>query len=341
MHEREETQPGGRRQAARADEKGTAVAPMTRILIVEDEQITARDIADSLVALGYEVVGSAANADEALALAGEHRPDIVLLDIVLQGDRDGISLSSAFRSDFGIPVVFLTAHTDESVFERAKITEPFGYLIKPFEDHELKIAIEMALYKHRAETELRRSHERFRNLMEYAADAFVIHDTGGAILDVNQFACRLIGRDRAELLAMRVQDITAPRDKEILLDVWGSLTHGEPAQIETLCLRPDGKTFPIEARLGLLESSDSKVVLAIFRDITERKLLEYERERLIRDLKGTVDTMKSMRSMLPICVTKKRFSSPGDVEKLIKAHYDAVLTGGVCHECIAALRRAE
>lgn len=123
----------------------------TRILVVEDEEIVAMDIEARLSLLGYEVAGSAASGERAVALVPEVRPDLVLMDIRLRGEMDGITAAGIIRHRFSLPVVFLTAHSEATTLERAKVAVPFGYILKPFEDRELRTTIEMALYQHAAE----------------------------------------------------------------------------------------------------------------------------------------------------------------------------------------------
>jgi CheY-like chemotaxis protein len=139
----------------------------SRLLIVEDEAIVAADIAIRLGQLGYEVVGSAASGAEAVAMAGQTGAELVLMDIHLQGAMDGITAAHELRDRFGLPVVFLTAYGEGATFERAKAAEPFGYILKPFEDRELRIVVEMALYKHQIENELKHKYaelERFNKV---------------------------------------------------------------------------------------------------------------------------------------------------------------------------------
>jgi len=132
----------------------TVVKPLATILIVEDEAIVARDIAQQLELLGYEVAGTTALGEQAIEWAGLHTPDLVLMDIQLAGNLDGIATAQVLRSRHAIPVVFLTAFAADDVLERAKLIEPFGYILKPFSERELSTVLAMALYKHRAETKL-------------------------------------------------------------------------------------------------------------------------------------------------------------------------------------------
>lgn len=126
-----------------------------RILIVEDEILIARHIERTLCQLGYEVTGIAQDAVMALQKATEMRPDLVLMDIVIQGEMDGVAAAEQIRDRWQIPVVYLTAYADENTFERAKPTQPFGYLLKPFNEHELRIAVELALFRHQTEVDLK------------------------------------------------------------------------------------------------------------------------------------------------------------------------------------------
>jgi len=120
-----------------------------KILIVEDESIIAEDLADSLIALGYRVTGIAYSGEDALQLAAEERPDLVLMDVNLQGEIDGITTGDQMRSRFQIPVIYLTAYADENTLRRVNSTKPFGYIVKPFEEKTLHTTIQLALHRHR------------------------------------------------------------------------------------------------------------------------------------------------------------------------------------------------
>jgi len=124
-----------------------------KILIVEDEIIVAADIARRLSKLNYTVCGIADSASKALNMVESLRPDVVLMDIQIKGDVDGVETALRIRNDFSIPVIFTTAHSDEATLHRARITEPYGYVVKPYQERDLQIAIEMGVYKHKAEKE--------------------------------------------------------------------------------------------------------------------------------------------------------------------------------------------
>jgi len=124
-----------------------------RILVVEDEAIVAMDIADTLRNLGHEVTDTVPSRERAIESTKEDRPDLILMDIGLKGEMDGIQTAELIRSQFSIPVIFLTAYADEKTVERAKIAAPCGYLTKPFEEKDLRIAVEVGLYRARLESE--------------------------------------------------------------------------------------------------------------------------------------------------------------------------------------------
>jgi CheY-like chemotaxis protein len=133
-----------------------------KILVVEDEWLVAQGLKENLLDLGYDVVGLAASGEEALALAAARRPDLVLMDILLKGDMDGIEAAEHLRRSFELPALFLTAYADSQTLGRAKVTEPYGYLLKPFEVRELHSAIEIALYKSQSEKKLRHLNQVLR-----------------------------------------------------------------------------------------------------------------------------------------------------------------------------------
>ena len=124
-----------------------------RILVVEDESIVAMDIADTLQKLGHAVTDTVPSGERAIASIQENRPDLILMDIGLEGTMDGIQTAEQIRAQFSIPVIFLTAFVDQKTLERAKVIAPCGYLTKPFEENDLRIAIEVGLYRVKLESE--------------------------------------------------------------------------------------------------------------------------------------------------------------------------------------------
>ncbi|MEK6616780.1 MAG: response regulator [Bacteroidota bacterium] len=146
----------------------------TGILVVEDENIVAKDIQQSLKKLGYEVLGVCATGVDAMEKAEVTKPNLVLMDIMLKGDISGIEAADYIRQKLNIPVIFLTAYADSSTLAKAKVTEPYGYIIKPFKEIDLQTNIEIALYKHERENELKKERDFLYSLVEAKSTADTI-----------------------------------------------------------------------------------------------------------------------------------------------------------------------
>jgi|GEM_PF-1736437 len=141
-----------------------------RILLVEDEAITALNIKRNLEKRGYEVIGPAISSEQAIELTEENNPDLILMDIILQSEKDGIDTAKVINENFSIPIIYQTAHTDEATLKRAKETKPSGYIIKPINEKELYYAVELALHKHESDKELSKHEERWKLALEASGD---------------------------------------------------------------------------------------------------------------------------------------------------------------------------
>jgi len=177
------------------------------IMIVEDEAIVALDLQHKLKTLGYAVSGVASSGEEAVRKVPQTRPDLVLMDIKLKGDMDGIDAAQRVRDEFNIPVVYLTAYSDENTLQRAKVTEPAGYLLKPFKDRELHATIEMALYKHKIEMELKKSAQRFATIVLSIGDAVIATDLQGRVTFMNPVAETLTGWNLQDAIGRDMSDV--------------------------------------------------------------------------------------------------------------------------------------
>lgn len=172
---------------------GTVSTSLASIFIVEDELIEAEDIRQTLDRQGYQVTGIARSGESVLESLKDHRPDLVLMDIHLAGAMDGIDTAEQIRSLYHIPVIFLTAHADEITLGRAKITEPYGYVLKPFDDRELHSSIEMALHKHRTEMQSKENERTIRVLANAIPDAVMLLDHNQQIIALNDAMARRLG----------------------------------------------------------------------------------------------------------------------------------------------------
>jgi signal transduction histidine kinase len=224
----------------------SVAAVQPRILVVEDEMIVARDIGQQLVELGYVCVGMATHGEQAIALAGELRPDLVLMDVQLAGSVDGITAAQAIRTQFSLPVVFLTAFAADDILARAKLTEPFGYILKPFSERELRTVLEMALYKHQVEAKLTMVTRQLQALsrrvleaqeMERRRVAIELHDELGQSLTAIKINLQLSERikdgSRSEITAESIRIV-----EDALQQVRKLATALRPSILDDLGLAP-------------------------------------------------------------------------------------------------------
>ena len=254
----------------------------SRILIVEDDRIVARDIQQQVSRIGHTVVGITARGDDVVPLALQWQANLVLMDIRLEGDIDGIDAAQQIRENCGIPVIYLTAYADDQTLQRAGITEPFGYLLKPFEGTQLRTAIEMALYKHAAERRLRESERRYAVTLSSIGDAVIATDDGLLITFMNPAAEALtcwaateaMGRPLVEVFRIINEDtrrtVDNPAAKVLRSGVVAGLAN------HTLLLARDGRETPIDDCGSPIVDDRGKITGAVlvFRDITQRRQTE-------------------------------------------------------------------
>ncbi|MCP4677421.1 MAG: PAS domain S-box protein [Deltaproteobacteria bacterium] len=253
-----------------------------KILVVEDDSIVAEDIKNSLKKLGYDVSAIVVYGEQSLEKAKECQADLVLMDIMLKGKMDGTEAAELIQTQLDIPIVYLTAFTDENVLNRAKVTEPFGYVIKPFENRELNTAIEIALYKHRIEKKLRQSEACLSTTLKSIGDAVIATDTKGYIVFMNSVAQSLTGWNEDEAVGKLLTDVFNTKNDETreqvennVDTVIGKSTITSLAN-STILIAKDGKEIPIDENEASIRDEEGNItgVVMVFRDITRRKKAE-------------------------------------------------------------------
>src|SRR6516165_6934116 len=293
----------------------------SRILIVEDDRVVARDLQDHLTRIGHTVVGLAARGEDALPLAIQTQPDLVLMDIRLEGEIDGIDAAQQIRDCCRIPVVYLTAYADDQTLQRAGVTEPFGYLLKPFEDSQLRTAVEMALYKHAADRKLRESERRYAVTLSSIGDAVIATDENLKVTFMNQVAETLTGwslRDAAGLPLADVfwiinEDSRQPVENPAVKVLRSAIIIG--LANHSILVARDGRERPIDDCGSPIIDDNGAIIGAVlvFRDITQRRQMDSalhraqaeqiqvrfdERERIARELHDTL--LQSFQGLLLI-----------------------------------------
>jgi PAS domain S-box-containing protein len=270
----------------------------TRVMIVEDAATVAQDLCRRLRNMDYQVAAVVASGEEAVEIAVELRPDIVLMDIRLAGKMDGVQAAAQIHARCDVPVVYLTAHVDEQLLQRAKITEPFGYIVKPAKEWELRSNIEITLYKHAQEQALRESEERFRSIYSQSPIAIELYDPEGLLIDANPACLDLFGVADVEA----VKEFNLFEDPNVPGHAVERLLAGEAVKYESEF------DFELVKEMGLYETTKSgrclidclitpwiveagapSGFLVHVRDITEQKQAEEALRNSREELRITLD----------------------------------------------------
>jgi PAS domain S-box-containing protein len=253
------------------------------ILVVEDDEPVAAFIQKSLIRMGYRVPDRANSGETAIALARRLRPDLVLMDIGLHGPMDGIRAAESIRDMLGLPVVFLTGYSDEDRVARARVTDAYGYILKPFHAQELKSAIELALHKHAVSAQLKERERFFSTTLRSIADAVMAAGVDGRITFMNPVAEVLTGVSAEDAQGRLLQDVYRTVDEETRLPMAGpwvtalqrtDVVGGTAGQ--RLLMGNHGVDIPVDdsASTTVDEQGNVMGVVLVFRDVTERRRLE-------------------------------------------------------------------
>lgn len=262
-----------------------------RILVVEDDNIIALELKDRLQVMGYTVLEVVGTGEAAMERAAGLRPDLVLMDIRLRGALDGVEAAAEIRTRLDLPVVYLTAYADDHTLARAKLTEPYGFIIKPFEERELETVIEIALYKHEMERRLREREQWLETTLASMGDAVIATDAGQRITFVNPAAAALTGWEQAAALGRPVTEILDLRDEEgrsVAGDLLSAALARDAVVLVTehlLTGRAGGQLY-VDGSAAAIRGAGTwqPGAVLVFRDVSERKRQEEERRRLQAEL---------------------------------------------------------
>ncbi|MEA1894475.1 MAG: ATP-binding protein [Euryarchaeota archaeon] len=265
-----------------------------RLLIVEDEAIVAEDLELAVTNIGYDVVGRAVSADAAVDKAVKLNPDLVLMDIVLRGEKNGIDASQEIKEKIDIPVIFLTAYSDVGLIDRAKSTEPYAYLVKPFQERQLLASIETALHKSGIEKRLEESEEWLTTTLMSIGDAVIATDGAGCVKSMNHVAEGLTGWKQEDAAGKPLTDIFKIINRETGEEAENPVTtileEGVAVDLadQTILMAKDGAKTPIDDSFAPIKNDKGGIIGTVlaFRDITDRKHAEEERERLVKELEA-------------------------------------------------------
>jgi PAS domain S-box-containing protein len=261
-----------------------------KILVVEDELILAEDLRINLGAMGYSIPAIVVSGEEAVRIARKIKPDLVLMDIKLRGELDGVAAAAQIRAHLDVPVVYLTALSDDVTLQRAKVTEPFGYIHKPIEMGELRSTVEMALYRHRMDQKLKERQMYLEGVLSAVPDAIVTLDAEHKVVEWNPGAQRLFGYTPQEAIGWDLDNlITNPDVFDEAVGFTRTALNRQPVgPLETVRYRQDGSPLDVILSGAPIFVGDELVgLVSVYTDITARKRAEralQESEQQFRDL---------------------------------------------------------
>ncbi len=259
-----------------------SVPAPTRLMVVEDEAIIGRYLQHSLENLGFQVVSLCISGEEAIRKAAELQPDLILMDISLQDDLDGVEVARRIQAQNPIPIIYITAYTDPETLDRARSTNPYGYILKPFDDRSLQIAVNLALHRYDLEMRLRKSESLFRMVMEHQGEGVVIADTDENLVFANPAASEIFGAPVEELTKMNMRDFTSEEVFQFIRNQVPSRRAGERSVYDIQIIRPDGekRDLVVTATPWFDEQDHFSGSFGIFHDITERnRAIRNERDQ--------------------------------------------------------------
>ncbi|MBT6791472.1 MAG: EAL domain-containing protein [Gammaproteobacteria bacterium] len=247
---------------------------MSRVFIVEDEVLVARDIKSRLEKLGYQVIGTAARGDDAVSRVLSERPDLILMDINLKGDMDGIEAADRIRAEADLPIIFCTAYSNDETLARAKVTVPYGYVLKPFDNRELEITIEIALHKHQMEVALKAAGVRLEATLQNLDDGVLTVDQAGVILLANPMAVQLLGLPKEVLMGSNAEAVLCFEPLNTtgtVIDI-AALLQGQmalPSSFDRqVLLRQDQDALPVAVGLNWFSPGEAPLLVISLRDLT-------------------------------------------------------------------------
>jgi PAS domain S-box-containing protein len=278
---------------------------MSRILIVEDDLIVAESIKETLISFGHEITGIVTSGEEGIQFAALNRPDLTLMDIHLRGRIDGLQAAKQIWSDYDIPVIFLTAYADPATLEQSKLAEPYGYILKPFQEKNLQATIEMALFKHRMEQRVKESEARYRAVMNQTADAIILVDNESLqITEANIAFYKLLGFTPENLSTLTVCDLVDDTPSNVRANLQFAKENQQFFIGNRKYRRQDGTYLDVEVNVSNIQYQSQEILCLVIRDISERKKAEQaekisqesleklavaeERTRLSRELHDSV-----------------------------------------------------
>ncbi len=315
-----------------------------RIMLVEDEVVVSADIKAKLQKMGYVVPAIVRYAEDVLETASREKPDLILMDINLKGEMDGTEAARKVREQLDIPIVFLTSYKDDDTLAKAKVSGPFGYLTKPVRFDELRISLEMASYKASLDRTLKENELRFKTVADftYEWEAWLTPDNRYAY--VSPSCERVSGYKPEDFIETPglLNEIVVIEDQPLVAEHLTSchVETGGLVRLEFRINHKDGGERWIEHLCQPVYRSEGEYLgrRTSNRDISNRKKIEQERNRLIDELQKALEEVKTLSGMLPICSFCKSIRDDkgywNRLEQYIAEHSEVQFSHGICENCL-------
>ncbi len=316
-----------------------------RILIVEDEVVVSTDLAMKLKRIGYEVAGCIRYGEQALDAAFRNHAEMVIMDIHLKGEMDGTKAAKAISENLGIPIIFLTAYSDENTINKAKEGAPYAYLKKPVRLEDLAISIDIAFYKSEMESKLKKNEIRYRTVADYTHNWETWISPSGEIEYMSPSCERVTGYSREEFLEdpsliLHIMQV----DNPTLQEFKQHFSHKEKTeQIQFKIKTKTGETRWIEhvCRPVFSDMGDYIGRRGSNIDITDKKLADQAREKLIQELEEALTKVKTLNGLLPICCSCKKIRDDdgywNQIETYMTEHSEIEFSHSICPDCAQKL----
>ncbi len=313
-----------------------------KILVVEDEPIVAKDIQQSLRRLGYEVPATATSGEDALRKAGETKPDLVIMDIVLKGGMDGVETAQYLKQRFDVPIVYLTAYADHQTLERAKTTTPAGYMLKPYQPNELRTTVELALHRSQIDRHLKESLRWLVTAVKCSGDAVITTNRAGRVTYLSPAAETLTGWGQQEAAGVELAVILSLNETQGTIDSPARRAMTECRMVrmeEALLLARDGAAHHVEGSAAPVVDDAGVVVGAVLVFRRHAPAFPSGRAGVPRFRWPEDRRLARPAGIINLCAWCKRVpDSSGhwyDLETYISEHSDLTFNGGLCPECMA------
>ena len=312
-----------------------------RKILIVDEIVVAKDLEGRLTRLGYEVAGIASSEDEAIAMIAKTAPDMVLMDMRLREHVNTVGADNKPHRFGNLPVLFIIGEDDAAKVRPPRVTEPHGYLVKPYTESDLRVNVELTLCKRDTAIAVHEMEDRF---FAASIDMFCFLDFNGYFKRLNPAWERTLGYTRKELMSRPFIEFVHPDDRERTLKQNAQVRGGGQAlAFENRYLCKDGSFRWF--RWNAAPDSSERVIYSVARDITDSKKAEEDREQLVRELQAALAEVKTLREILPLCSYCRKIRDDENywdtVENYLSRHTSTLFSHGICPGCMATVVEAQ